>query len=210
MFMQNATTFRAAEKIALSLHGLNLGADATATGILAGSLVETEAGWRPVETLARGTCLATYDGGFRPVVRVERHPLWPAAGGEVIHVPGGALDTCAGFSLLPGQHVFIVSAVAEEVLGAEGALVPAAALAGHVGITRQRLARPAEVLSLHFAAEEIVYVNSGALIHCAAEGARPGARHAGYFEVLDEGRARAMLALIAGGALSTAALGRAA
>lgn len=210
MFMQNATSFRAAEKIALSLHGLNLAPGFPSTGILAGSLVETEAGWRPVETLAGGIRVATYDGGFRPVVRVERHHLWPAAEAEAVHVPGGALDTCAGFSLLPGQHVYLTSAVVEEVLGAEGALVPAASLAGHAGITRAPLPRPTEVLSLHFAAEEIVYVNSGALVHCPAEGARRGVPQAGYFEVLAEDRARVMVALIAEGALSTAELGRAA
>ncbi len=217
MFMQDATSFRVAERIALSLHGLtlagpNLRSDASGAGILAGSLVEAETGWRPVETLARGIRVATYDGGFRPLTGVGRRRLWPAAGIEVIHVPGGTLDTCSGFDLLPGQHVFLASAVAEAVLGAEGALVPASALAGHAGITRRPLARPAEVITLRFAGEELVYANSGALVHCAAElpGARQDAIGAGFFEVLDEDRARSMLALIAEGALTTAEIGRAA
>jgi hypothetical protein len=212
MFMQNATTFRAAEKIALSLTGLNLVPDFAAPGLLAGSLVETESGWRPVESLTRGMRVATWDGGFSPVARLERQHLWPAPEVEVIDVPGGALDTCTEFSLLPGQHVFIASAVAEEVLGTGGALLPAAALAGHFGITRRRLCRPAEVLTLRFATEEIVYVNSGALIHCAADGAagRPASLRPDDFEVLDEDRAQAMLALIAAGVLTTAGIGRAA
>lgn len=217
MFMQDATSFRAAEKIALSLHGLtsgglNLGPDTCDGGILAGSLVETEAGWRPVERLARGIRVATWDGGFRPLVAVERRRLWPAAGVEVIHVPDGALDTCSGFDLLPGQQVFLASAVAEAVLGVAGAMVPASALAGHAGITRRPLAGPAEVITLRFAGEELVYVNSGALVRCAAEapGARQDVGAAGFFEVLDEARARAMLALIAEGALTTAEIGRAA
>ncbi|WP_347310500.1 Hint domain-containing protein [Defluviimonas sp. SAOS-178_SWC] len=116
MFMQNATTFRAAEKISLALHGLNFLPDFDGAGILVGSLVETEAGWRPVETLARGTRVATYDGGFRPVARVERHHLWPAAEADMVHVPGGALDNRGDFSLLAGQHVLVASHVAEEVL----------------------------------------------------------------------------------------------
>lgn len=207
MFMQHSTSFRAAEKIALSLHGLSLGPDLAGAGLLAGSLVETEAGWLPVERLARGMRVATWDGGFCPLVRVERQHLWPAAEVEVIHVPGGALDTCTGFSVLPGALVFVASAVAEAVLGAEGALVPAASLAGHFGITRQRLSRPAEVLNLHFAAEEIVYVNSGALIHCAAAESETGS---GYFERLDADRAEAMLDLIGAAALSTEGIGRAA
>ena len=212
MFMQNATTFRAAEQVALSLTGLNLAPDACAPGLLAGSLVETEAGWRPVERLMRGMRVATWDGGFSPVARVDRQHLWPAAEVEVIHVPGGALDTCAEFSLLPGQCVFIASAVAEEVLGTGGALVPAAALVGHFGITRRRLFRRAEVLTLRFASEEIVYVNSGALIHCAAGDAeeRPASVRPDHFEILGEDRAQSMLALIATGAMTTAGIARAA
>ncbi|MBC7141412.1 MAG: Hint domain-containing protein [Rhodobacteraceae bacterium] len=210
MFMQNATDFRAAEKISLSLHGLNILPDFGASGLLAGSLVETERGWRPVETLARGARIATYDGGFCPVTRVERHHVWPAAGAEVIHVPGGALDNCSDFSLLPGQHLLVTSQVAEEVLDCAGALIPASALVGYRGITRQGLVRPAEVLSLRFAAEEVVYVNSGALIHCAADGPEATEARSAYFEVLDEARAQAMLALIAAGAMTSDGLVRAA
>ena len=201
MFMQNATDFRAAEKISLALHGLNILPEFGASGLLAGSLVETASGWRPVETLARGTRVATYDGGFRPVARVERHHVWPAAGAEVIHVPGGALDNCSAFSLLPGQHLLVTSEVAEEVLDCAGALIPASALVGYRGITREALVRPAEVLSLRFAGEEIVYVNSGALVHCAAEGPEAAEARSAFFEVLDEARAQAMLALMATGAM---------
>ncbi len=201
MFMQNATNFHAAEKISLALHGLNIQPDFGASGLLAGSLVETERGWRPVETLACGARVATYDGGFCPVARVERHHVWPAAEAEVIHVPGGALDNCCDFSLLPGQHVLVTSEVAEEVLDCAGALVPASALVGYRGITRQSLVRRVEVLSLRFAGEEVVYVNSGALVHCAAEGPEAAEARSTFFEVLDEARASAMLALMAAGAM---------
>lgn len=209
MFMQSATAFRAAEKIGLSLQGLNLMPELSADGIVAGTLVETEAGWRPVERLSEGMCVATYDGGFAPLARVERRHLWPAAEVEVIHVPGGALDNCAAFSMLPGQHVFLASVVAETVLGTGGALVAASALEGHFGITRQRLFRPVEVLSLRFAAEEIVYVNSGTLVHCATDApdASSGRGASGYFEVLDDARACAMLALVAADRLTTSAIG---
>lgn len=210
MFMQNATNFRSAEKVSLALHGLNILPDFGASGLLAGSLVETERGWRPVETLARGARVATYDGGFCPIVRVERHHVWPAAEAEVIHVPGGALDNCSDFSLLPGQHLLVTSDVAEDVLDCAGALIPASALVGYRGITRQGLLRPAEVLSLRFDSEEIVYVNSGALIHCAAEGPETAEARSAFFEVLDEARAEAMLALMAAGAMRSDGLVRAA
>lgn len=213
MFMQDATSFRPAAKIALPLPGLDLRPDGSAPGIVADSLVETDTGWRAAGALLPGTRVATWDGGFRPLVAVERRTLWPAAGIELIEVPGGALDTCAGFALLPGQHVFLASAIAETVLGAPGVLLPAAALAGHAGITRRLLLRPVEAVTLRFAGEEIVYVNSGALVHCPAGPgrARPAsARPSGFFEVLDGDRARAMLALVADGALTSDRTGRAA
>ena len=72
---------------------------------------------------------------------------------------------------------------------------------GYRGITREALVRPAEVLSLRFAGEEIVYVNSGALVHCAAEGPEAAEARSAFFEVLDEARAQAMLALMATGAM---------
>lgn len=210
MFMQNATTFRAAEKISLALHGLNILPDFGTSGLLAGSLVETDRGWRPVETLSRGTRVATYDGGFCAVARVERHHVWPATGAEVIHVPGGALDNCSGFSLLPSQHLLVTSGIAEDVLDRAGALIPASALVGYRGITREALVRPADVLGLRFAGEEIVYVNSGALVHCAAAGPEAATPRSAFFEVLDEARAGAMLELMAAGATRSDGLSHAA
>lgn len=212
MFMQDAKSFAAAEKITLALHGLTNAPAIGAPGILAGSLVETGAGWRPVETLSRGVRVATYDGGFCPLIRVERRHLWPVAGAHLIHVPGGALDNCADFALMPGQQVLIASDIAEAVLDSAAVLVPAASLIGYRGIARQPLDRPAEVLSLIFAGEEVVYVNSGALIHCAADGApdraaglerRPAVA---FFESLAADRATALLALIGEGARTTADL----
>ncbi|WP_347310499.1 hypothetical protein [Defluviimonas sp. SAOS-178_SWC] len=70
---------------------------------------------------------------------------------------------------------------------------------GYRGIARRNLLRPAEALSLRFASEEIVYVNSGALIHCATEGPEAATAGRAFFDVLDESRAGAMPALIAAG-----------
>lgn len=174
-------------------------------GLLAGSLVETAGGWRRVETLSPGACVATFDGGYAKLTRVEHRTLWPALSDEVIFVPAGALDNCSDFSLLADQLVLLTSDIAQEVLDAPGAMFPAAALVGFRGITRQPILNPVEVLTLRFADEEVVYVNSGALIHCAAEGpdAKSGAMAKRYFEVLEEPRAQAMLGLMAAGVVTT-------
>lgn len=207
MFMQNASSFRAAELVTAARHGLILSPDLGAAGVVAGSLVETEAGWRPIETLARGMRVSTYDGGFRAVQRVERQHVWPGAETSVIHVPAGALDNCTAFRLLAGQQVLLPSAVAEEVLDRDAALVTATALVGFRGIGRRRLFRPVEAIALRFDDDEVVHVNSGALVHCAAGGPSTAAAH---FPALDGARAAAYLALVAEGALTTEQLCRAA
>ncbi len=207
MFMQNAKAFHTAEKSAFALHGLNVTPDFGAEGMLAASLVETPQGWKPVGALGRGSLVQTWDGGLCAVTQVERRHLWPAAGAEVVHVPGGVLDTCSDLWLMPGQAVLIAHRVIEEVLEAAAALVPARALAGFRGISLRPLARPVEMISLSFATTEAVYVNSGAMIHCPAAATAHATAHAAapsdYFPRLDGVRAEAMLALIGDGRLST-------
>lgn len=209
MFMQDAKTFRAAEEIALSFSGLTAAPGSGGGGILASSLVETAQGWRRAGSLARGSLVQTWDGGLCQLTRVARRSYWRVAGAEMVHVPGGAIGNCSDLWLMPDQNVMIASRVAEEVLDASAALVPARALAGFLGASLCPLDRPVEMVALGFARDEVAYVNSGALILCAGDGsAEP---EADYFPRLDDEEARAMLALIAEGALNTRDLpGRAA
>ena len=208
MFMQNSKAFRAAEKSSYALHGLNVRPDFNGAGVLAASLVETPQGWKPAGMLGRGSLVQTYDGGLCAVTQVERRYMWPAAGAEVVHVPGGALDTCDDLWLMPGQAVLIFSPVVEEVLEAAAALVPAWALVGFCGISLRPLLRPAEMVTLSFASTEMVYVNSGALVQCQDAGGAIADRQPDYFPRLEGARAKAMLALIGDAALSTADLRR--
>lgn len=208
MFMQNAKAFRTAEKSSFALQGLNVTPDFNGTGILAATLVETPQGWKSAGMLGRGSLVQTYDGGLCAVTQVERRHMWPTAGAEVVHVPGGALDTCSDLWLMPGQAVLIASPVVEEVLEAAAALVPARALAGFRGISLRPLHRPVEMVTLSFAGPEMVYVNSGALIQCQGAGGAISDGHPDYFPHLDGARAEAMLALIDHAALSTADLRR--
>ncbi|SPH18735.1 hypothetical protein DEA8626_02277 [Defluviimonas aquaemixtae] len=199
MFMKHSTHFEPAEKITLARLGVGHVTEPVSAGLLVGSLVETTSGWRPVETLKQGMRVATYDGGFRPVVRLGRRRLSPDGPRKIIHVPAGTIDNCSALNLLPDQHVFLASQAAEEVLDTAGALLPAGALVGYRGIVARPVAAPVEVLTVRFDEEEVVYVNSGALLHCptARPDAGDGRVRSEFFEVLDEPRARAMLALIA-------------
>jgi hypothetical protein len=164
------------------------------SGFAAGTLVETAQGWQPVETLAIGQPVQTWDGGLQPLTRLERKRIAPGA--ALIRVPGGVLSVCSDMLLLPGQHVLVETGAAAEAMDQDVALVPAAALDGYQGITRERLRTGLEVVTLAFDTEEVVYANTGALLHCpAADAASPGAPRSEYFTVLDMAEARALLGL---------------
>lgn len=174
------------------------------SGLVAGTRVETARGWKPVEQVLTGESVQTWDGGLRPVTRIERTiygaDLAMAYPDGVLMVPGGALNTCDAFYLMPEQHVLLESSVAEEVLGRPAVLVPAAALEGYRGITRVMPVDLLEVVTLCFDQEEVVYANTGALLHCAPRratgAAAPGLQVSAFFEVLSFDRARALVDLM--------------
>ena len=163
-------------------------------GLIAGTLVETAMGWRPIELLRVGDRVQTYDGGLRQVRRIERAYYGANQGGydlnDVMHVPGGALNNCAALFVMPDQHLLIESKVAADILGTPAVLLPAIALDRYRGITRQSPQGLVEAITLGFADEEVVYANTGVLAHCGHD------LGSGYFTVLDQTRAVAMVSLL--------------
>jgi hypothetical protein len=185
-------------------------------GLVAGTRVETARGWKPVEQVLTGERVQTWDGGLQPVTKVERTlygaDLAEAYPDGLLMVPGGALSTCDAVYLLPEQHILLESAIAEEVLGRPAVLVPAAALEGHRGIMRVMPVDLVEVVTLSFDQEEVVYANTGALLHCPPRraGATPqGPATSAFFEVLGFDRARALVELMEG-VMPSAGIARAA
>ena len=161
-------------------------------GFIAGTLVETDSGWQPVESLAIGQPVQTWDGGLQPLVRLERRRIAPGAG--LVAVPGGVLSTCSDLLLLPDQHMLVETGAAAMLLDQDVALVPAAALLGWQGVAVSRPRRGIDIIALAFETEEAVYANTGALVHCAAAGAPVRAvPRSEFFTVLDRDGARALL-----------------
>lgn len=145
-----------------------------AEGIVAGTRIATDLGWRPVETILPGDMVMTFDHGMRPVVAVSRAALWSGEGRcpravMPLAVPVGALGNTAPMLLLPEQNVLVESDLADAVFGDPFALVPAAALQGYRAIDRITPHQSMDVLVLHFAADELVYANGAGLIHCASD-----------------------------------------
>ena len=145
-----------------------------ASGLVTGTRIATNIGWRMVEAIAPGDLALTFDGGMQTVVRVERSVLWSSPKNCPEHlwpleVPAGALGNQREMYLLPEQNVMVESDAAEECFGDPFALIPAAALTGFRGISRVKPHEEIVVYTLHFEQEQIVFACSGALFHCPSD-----------------------------------------
>ena len=158
--------------------------------LTAGTLVETETGWMPVERLSLGDAVYTFDGGLAPIASLRQTRL--TAGTQLWHVPGGTLNNCADLYLTRDQHVMIFDDNAEDLYDTPYVLVPATALQGFRG-TRQMDCTPGTVaVEMTFDAEEVVFANTGTLLRCAAQSGQSD----GFFRTLTNAEARILLALL--------------
>lgn len=147
--------------------------DARTSGLVAGTKVATPAGWSAVENLQIGNEVLTFDGGMQTLIGLTRKVFAVAsddAASLPMFVPAGALGNLEDMTMLPHQPVMIESDLAEEMTGDPFALIPAAALDGIRGIAvAVRPQDMLEVIQLHFAQDEIVFANIGALFLCRAQ-----------------------------------------
>ncbi|MBY5932282.1 hypothetical protein KUV51_04655 [Tateyamaria omphalii] len=153
--------------------------------LTAHTVLETETGWRTVDALQVGDAVATLDGGFAEITAIKN----PSRTSPLVHVPGGVLSTCSDISLPADAHVALHTP--SGWMDAPVVSVPVKALSGWRGI-RPTLFHGPDLAELHFADEEMVYAQSGLLIHAA-----PSTGDS-FFPRLDYGNARAMLAASAG------------
>ncbi len=142
----------------------------TNRGLIAGTRVGTVMGWRAVEALAPGDMVLTFDNGLQPLVEVRRETIWVSdmtgRNMATVLVPAGAMGNSGDVELLAGQGVLIESEAACDALGDPFAVVKAKALDGFRGIRRTAPAPQIEVVTLVFAAEQVIYAEGGILLHC--------------------------------------------
>lgn len=147
------------------------GLTALTHGLLGGTRIATAMGWRAVDAIAVGDEVLTFDNGMQRVTDMRRATLWVDAIQVPehmwnIHVPAGALGNFEAISVLPDQGLLIESDAAVDQYGDPFAVVPAAAMVGVFGITRQPPRQSIEVVTLFFAAEQVIYVDGNLLAHC--------------------------------------------
>ncbi|MEI4263240.1 Hint domain-containing protein [Roseovarius sp. D0-M9] len=143
------------------------------TGLAGSVRVAGPSGWRAVRAVAPGDLVLTFDAGMQRVEEILSEPAWPGRGPcphalWPVEVPAGALGNREVMHVAPDQPILIESDVAEALTGDPFALVPARALVDAHGIHRAPPAEGAEVVTLTFAAEQIVFAGGGAMLHCPA------------------------------------------
>ena len=164
MFMQDFTR-QAADFAPVNLQAIARSLTVT-TGLVAGTLLETRTGWQPVETLRIGDAVQTLDGGLARILGLDRRSLIPDAQTTLMKIHGGSLDACSDLFLMPGQHVVLDTLDDAALGGAPFVMVPANTMLINPGAQKYPLAEPTVVITPLFADEEVVYANSGVLLHC--------------------------------------------
>ena len=102
-----------------------------AEGIIAGTRVATEFGWRAVEEVMPGDMVTTRDHGPQMVTAITRGQVFsnciPCPSEQMpMAIPGGALGNLTPMVLLPGQPVLVTCSTADAPSEGRHALVPAA------------------------------------------------------------------------------------
>ena len=190
MFMQDITKLKTASTL-VAPRAAPVVAAPILGGIVAGTLIEGECGWVAAETLRIGDRVQTLDGGLARIHGLDRRKLHAAAETSLIHVPGGSFDACSDLWLVPGQHL-LIDTVGDHT--APYLLVPAIALTCDTAIRHSFPDTAIDIITPLFADEEVIFANTGVLIHCPSvidgAGRYPDAS---FFPRLDAAMARVFL-----------------
>lgn len=155
-----------------------------------GTMLETRKGWIAVEHLSAQDEVYTLDGGLAPIQSVSasqqrtEHETWC--------VPAGTLNACSDLHLSENQFIAFDSRACETLFDAPVVLAPITACAGFGGIAPTKAFRQPLNVTLEFAEEEILYAQTGALLHVPAQSGES------FFRTLSYGETRAALALMDG------------
>ncbi len=143
-------------------------------GLMAGTRVASNLGWRAIDALAVGDKVLTFDHGMQEITEIRRAFMWLDAAETQdtmwpVVIPTGALGNREELVLLPDQGVMVESDAAQDMHGDPFAVLTAHSLVGFRGIRRRQPLERVELIAVYFASDEVIYAEGGALIHCPSD-----------------------------------------
>jgi hypothetical protein len=140
-------------------------------GLMAGTRVASNLGWRAIDALAVGDKVLTFDNGMQVITEIRRAHMWldaPETAEKLwpVVIPVDALGNREELTLLPDQGVMVESDAAQDMHGDPFAILTAQSLVGLRGIHQRQPMQRVELIAIYFAADEVIYAEGGALIHC--------------------------------------------
>jgi len=140
-------------------------------GLMSGTRVASNLGWRAIDALAVGDKVLTFDHGMQEITEVRRAHMWLDAPDTCetmwpVVIPVDALGNREELVLLPDQGVMIESDAAQDMHGDPFAVLTAHSLVGLRGIRRRKPLQRVELIAVYFDHDEVIYAEGGALIHC--------------------------------------------
>lgn len=143
-------------------------------GLMIGTRVASNLGWRAIDALAVGDKVLTFDNGMQEITEIRRAHVWLDAPETAdmmwpVVIPEGALGNREELVLLPDQGVMIESDAAQDLRGDPFAVMTAHNLVGLRGIHRRQPVQRVELVAVYFDHDEVIYAEGGALIHCPAD-----------------------------------------
>jgi len=143
-------------------------------GLMVGTRVASNLGWRAIDALTVGDKVLTFDHGMQEITEIRRAHVWLDAPESAqtlwpVVVPVDALGNREELVLLPDQGVMIESDAAQDMHGDPFAVITALSLVGLRGIRQRQPMEKVELVGVYFAGDEVIYAEGGALIHCPAD-----------------------------------------
>lgn len=139
-------------------------------GLVEGTLVASDGGWQPIETLCAGERMLTFDDGMQTILALVRDEIWsgPSMPPSLwpLLVAAQTIGNSHDMLVMPNQGVLIECEAVTDRWGDPFAVVPGAALEVLDGVSRHEPYGTVEILLPVFDQDQMVFGDNGALLFC--------------------------------------------